>query len=305
MDLMSDLKRDGYARIPNAVSSEDLAVLTEAVSEFYALPPRPWSDQRAHRDAQRYEPALFSDDNWSVVVDFVGLRPKVDRAIENLVSNPILRSTMERALGAGYKLWQVTLRRAEPGGPGMRLHQDAQGEFGLSVLLTDAPTRNGATSFIRGTHRWPISITDVAMGVNPAQVPALCSWAGGDAGDAWFFINRTWHGRFANTLSTPAISLMFGFFAQGASYPIHHTPRAQLEAVGPELRRLLDPGVGVKPTANGRAIVERAPGLLPRDEILQQVMEDRIPSALPWKLLKAVTDGQRQARARVRSLVGR
>ncbi len=305
MNLFDDLKRQGFAHVPHAISDGDLATLRAAATEFFALPARPWSAQRAHRDAKGYELACFSDDNWSVVVDFVGLRPAIDQAIERLLTNPILQSMMTATLGEGYKLWQVTLRRAEPGGPGMRLHQDAVGEFGLSVLLTDAPTRDGATAFLPGTHRWPINITDVAMGINPA-LARVCAHAGGSAGDAWAFINRTWHGRFANQTPEPAISLMFGFFAQGASYPIHHTPREKLDALGPELRRLLDPDVGVQHLEGGRAKVDRAASHEPRrDPDLRPVMEDQVTYSTPWKAVKALADGQRAVRRRLRSALGR
>jgi putative 2OG-Fe(II) oxygenase len=190
----------------------------------------------------------------------------------------------------------VNIRRHTPGSQGQPLHQDAPGELGLSVLVTEHPTLDGATVFLPGSHQWPIDYSDVGVTLVPRRLRRFLGGATGRPGDVSLFFNRTWHGRYPG--DTPATAILMSFFAIGARYPIHEPPPAILEPLHPELRRLLDPHDGVRWVEGNKVVVTGRPGASASDRPeLRYALHgvQKAPWLTPWQVVRVLGRARRTA----------
>jgi putative 2OG-Fe(II) oxygenase len=278
------LARDGYARLGNPFSSEQIQLMQAEVDRVYAQPREPFSKLQQEKKAGRYGLKVLVNSDWSVALDVAGFSPKLDALLEHAMSDPAVKEVLGGVLGQHYKLEQVNVRRAEPGGNGQHLHQDAVGEMGMTILVRDLPELGGATAFLPGSHRWPVRYSDVGITFDPWWLKPLLGAAMGNAGDVFFFFNRTWHGRFGNQRQADAI--MMSFFGVGAQCRARPVPQETLETFGPELRKVIDPTRGFEPAGDGRSTVVGPNGELsvPRVPPFDQVLAGHIPVPLigPW-----------------------
>ena len=292
---VDNLTRDGFVRLGNFLSADEVMQLQNECARFMEMPAVSYEQYKTvDKHAATYQPRLYADGDRTIAVDLIGTSKTFDRIIEKVVGHPIVRDTLEAVLGRGYKLWQVNLRRHEPGSNGQLLHQDAPGELGLSLLVSDTPSLNGATVFLPHSHRWPINYSDVGLDLRPRLLRPMLSGATGAAGETSLFFNRTWHGRYPGQGS--ASTILISFFAVGASYPIHEPPPEVLASLGPELQRLLDPTVGVRRTDGNRVIVD---GEINAPSALRYALRgvEGVTRAPHWNALRLI--------GRARRIVGR
>ena len=295
MSEASFLLDKGYVKLPSGVLSRDqLSVLQRFAEEKFGSPAIPYAEPGVHRQRNRYEFCHFTDDNWAVLMDVVGADAAADAVMEHIFSHPAVRSVLAGVSGPGYKIFQAAVRRAHPGGRGMDLHQDTPGEIGLTILLDDTG-RDGATVLLPTSHRWPIGIGDLGFSPKPRALTPLLAATTGQAGDMYFFINHAWHGRYPHG-KKPVTALMFALMTAGARYRLH-TPQAEvLTRLQPELRRLLDPAVGVKLDGDGMATVQGAP----LDAQSKGALFGAAPSEFsPWRLVKGWAACRRMVRQHV------
>lgn len=276
------MARDGFARLGNPFSPEQLDVLRAEVDRLYKEPREPFAKLQQEKRAGRYGLKVLENSDWSVALDVAGFSPEFDALLEHALSHPAVKAVLEGVLGAHYKLEQVNVRRAEPGGNGQHLHQDAVGEMGMTILVRDLPQLGGATAFLPGSHRWPVRYSDVGITFDPWWLKPVLGAATGRAGDVFFFFNRTWHGRFSNQQQADAI--MMSFFGVGAECRARPVPPSMLAAFGPELRRVIDPTQGFEPASEGRSTVVGPAGQRTAQRVppFDQVLADRVPAPISW-----------------------
>jgi putative 2OG-Fe(II) oxygenase len=151
--------------------------------------------------------------------NIIGIDKKIDELLEKILTNPEVQNTLEKVLGENFLLRQIFVRYNEPDDQGLALHQDSLGEAGLMVLINNQP--DGSTVFFPGSQLIPsekhlahkISWCSLKL-MNIAKhflMPAV-----GDAGDYYYFLHRTWHGRKPGNSNNTKISLFFDTFPVSA-----------------------------------------------------------------------------------------
>tara|TARA_B110000259_G_scaffold180728_1_gene221823 strand:+ start:832 stop:1713 length:882 start_codon:yes stop_codon:yes gene_type:complete len=151
--------------------------------------------------------------------NIIGIDKKIDELLEKILTNPEVQNTLEKVLGENFLLRQIFARYNEPDDQGLTLHQDSLGEAGLMVLINNQP--DGSTVFFPGSQLIPsekhlahkISWCSLKL-MNIAKhflMPAV-----GDAGDYYYFLHRTWHGRKPGNSNNTKISLFFDTFPVSA-----------------------------------------------------------------------------------------
>ena len=151
--------------------------------------------------------------------NIIGINKRIDELIEKILTNPEIESTLLKILGKNYLLRHVSVRYNEANDEGLTLHQDSIGELSLMVLINDQP--DGSTFFFPGSQLIP-SDKHLAFKVawNSLKLINLTKFfltmANGNAGNYYYFLNRTWHGRMPGKLDDNKISLFFDFFPVSA-----------------------------------------------------------------------------------------
>ncbi len=302
--LLSTLERDGVALASDLMSPEDATALTERCQALLEREALPFDEYvKKNRGATDYNLVNYKSKDWTIVTDFLGSDPVVDASMERLVQNDVVRGVLQSVMGEGYKLRQVNIRRHDAGSKGQSLHQDGRGGLGMSIITSDTPGPEGATVFLPGSHRWPIQYSDFGVDLKTRPLRRWLTSASGKAGTVAFWYRRTWHGRFPG--ADPRTAMFWSFWGQGATYQRHDPPESILDAVGPELRRLMDTGAGVKRLENGKAQVLDAPEK-PDPELARLLFGKNEATTLsPWRLVSGMAQVRRRAIAGVRSVRNR
>lgn len=245
---INDLKRDGFANGGGLVFDEsERRELAQLLADAY-------------RKMESGHPYFIAGEHGNGGLrGLPELHPRIAELLNRLITEPRVRAIIEEILGPTYKIWQIDLKRTAPGDRGLYLHQDARGQLNIAVMLSDNLNGDGATAFLPGSHLVPARIAELG-----AQIPArLVNWMApllarlsGRAGDIGFFLNRTWHGRFANTSNATHDVILIALFPAGArmSYPKPYVmwSREFLDANrATALARLLDPEIGTVRQADG------------------------------------------------------
>ena len=157
--------------------------------------------------------------NGEIFQNIIGIDKRIDELLEKVLKNEEIQDTLIKVLGKNYLLRHITARYNESQDRGLAMHQDAVGEFGIMILLNEQP--NGSTFFFPGTHLIPMEYykaEKVSWGslklINLTKYFLML--AKGNAGNYYYFLNRTWHGRMPGQFNKTNISLFFDFFPVSA-----------------------------------------------------------------------------------------
>jgi len=275
LSSLESLWQDGFVRITGLLSAENIAKLQrECARLIFEQPALPWAERG--RYGRQYRLPVFCDNDWSVLSNILGLSTDVDNVLEELFTHQDLSVLLRSVLGSDYKLWELSIRRSESTDGGLRMHQDARGEFGMSVLLKDIPENGGTTVFMPGSHRYPLSSIEAGMPyINPKYLRRWVKPAAGRAGDVFLFCKSVWHGRLPATDAVPHDAILLSFFAAGYSFTPFDVPAEVLAGMPTELRRLLDPSQGMAQMPNGSRLVLGGEGQPPR-------LIDELYKISPW-----------------------
>lgn len=244
---IDELKQQGFVNVGSSFLSQmeinELCVLSKKI--FEEISP-------AHPDCT----AEHSGVNG--VMRLPQHHPRIAELLNSLVANAALKLTLETFLGSDYKIWQVNMRRSSPRDKGLYLHQDAPGEMGICILLSDNMNGSGATVFLPGSH-----LVSKRMKVWRVEAPVpllkllryLFTPFSGKAGDIGFFFNRTWHGRLHNQSANFYDVIFISFFPSGHCLGYEGCGDWSAEFLssirGTELGRLIDPSIGTERQKNG------------------------------------------------------
>jgi len=251
---LAALWRDGFVRLAPIFSAPEIAGF-RAEGERLMRDIRPWAERHARYRQTEYLLPPFGDDDWAVLMNLAGRSGTVDELLERLFTHPRIKGMLEAIAGPGYKAWEISLRRANARDGGLRLHEDARGELGVAMLLADQPAV-GATVFLRGSHRLPVSCREAgAEFIPPKYLSRLTQPATGSAGEIFVFFKKTWHGRIAGLSPTPSDALLLAVFPVGYEYLPFQPDQDLLRTMGTETARLLDPARQLRPSRDGRCVV--------------------------------------------------
>ena len=151
--------------------------------------------------------------------NIIGIDKRIEEILEKILSNPEVQNILLTLLGKNFLIRQIFARYNEPKDKGLTLHQDSIGEAGLMVLLNNQP--DGSTVFFPGSQLIP-SEKHLAHKVswNSLKLTKITKYflkpATGNAGDYYYFLHRTWHGRTPGNSDNTKISLFFDIFPVSA-----------------------------------------------------------------------------------------
>lgn len=280
-ETLEQLGENGFAKLDALLTPEQVETLRTHCDGLLQQPARPWNHYVEFAASQRWQPMLLAEPGRSTTYfDALGLSPKVDEILNGVLENPQLQRLLLAVLGRGYRLWYFQIRRAEPRGQSLRMHQDIPGEVGLNILLSKVRSPHGTTVFWPRSHRWP-RLLDRIRFLHPRHVRPLLDAAIGEPGEMYLFYNCVWHGMAAAEVE-PSTSVILTFLPGTRRDGPREPPQELLEKVGPALRCVLDSrctGPEAKSTWEGDIA-------LGPDPIVQG--DRKLPLVSPWRLAIAV-----------------
>jgi ectoine hydroxylase-related dioxygenase (phytanoyl-CoA dioxygenase family) len=217
-DVVDGLQRDGYAIIPGAISTEQVAAARSALEAVLEHTPLGRDDFEGRRTRRVY--ALFAK----------------TRALDDLATHPVILGVLDEVLG-NYQLSAPAAIAIGPGEVAQPLHPDdaiypvarPHQELVVNVMwpLQDFTAANGATRIVPGSHRW----TDERPGPDSDVVTAEVS-----AGTALVYLGSVWHGGGANRTDDVRLGVVL-HYASAWLRPVEN----HVLAVPPEAARSLSP----------------------------------------------------------------
>jgi hypothetical protein len=199
--VLADLERDGFVILREHI---DRARARQLVAEYDLA-------------VERADPADVSRKSSTRVWDFVHRGP----AFDPLWLDPVLLELVARQLPCPFKLSTFHARAVNPGAIAQDLHVDQAHEAGARRLigfiwmLDEFTADNGATRFIRGSHR-----------TEPDAEPEL---ALGPPGSLIVYDGAIWHGFSANRTDRPRRSLQGAFCWRTATSWFDHQSRLRAD----------------------------------------------------------------------------
>jgi hypothetical protein len=264
--VLTELRARGVARLAGAAAPSIVERLQLAAADLRRREAESWEGAARWFAESRWRPAHFAGDGRNAnFYDVLGVDPRLDGAVEELLASTLIRDLLDRALGADYRLWFAQLRWAEPDGEEYVLHQDVYGELGICLYLSDHPDDGGSMVLWPGSHRWPRAL-EALPPLLPKFVKERLVSIEGRAGDACVFLNKTWHGR--TTAREPRLVMLLSFIPPGPSERARRPTESHRAAFGPQVRRVTDPQAG-------RSFEDHPPATLPFSSTFE------LPSTIP------------------------
>ena len=192
-DEKRTLDEDGYLRLENLMTSEEVAAFVRRLDELAEV-----EGEDAGKEVHQEEGTI----RLSNLID-------KDPIFEKCVTSPRLLAAIRHVLGDQFKLSSLNSRAALAGYGRQGLHADwggvvAPGNYFVcnSIwLLSNFTRENGATRVVPGSHRCGQTATDVmsdTIADHPDQVQLI-----GEAGTVVVFNSHLWHGGMRNETDAP------------------------------------------------------------------------------------------------------
>jgi putative 2OG-Fe(II) oxygenase len=257
------LETEGFVTFENLFSSELATKAHDEINKWY-------QEDLQHRKAQNIE-----IEHWAgpvghyvltqpthLMIDGYTKSPTLDLMFEHFLTSELTQPVIEKLAGKNIKLRGYNIRKmtgAYNPAPAHEWHRDSLGEFGFGILLTDIdPDENAATSFVPGSHLFPYCPRWNNLFYQPRWILSFfykhnffnrllgkkvlknATGAFGKKGDAYIFINDTWHGRQPNLHGKEGMVVLIGAFPTEYNFPdkVTPTPEKVLKLLPPNLRNV-------------------------------------------------------------------
>jgi ectoine hydroxylase-related dioxygenase (phytanoyl-CoA dioxygenase family) len=215
-EIVATLHQNGYALIPGAVGSGEIARAKAELEAIVERVPTGRDDFEGRRTRRVY--ALFAK----------------TRSLDEMAVHPQVLGVLDRVLGH-YQLSAPAAVAIGPGEGAQPLHPDdaiypvprPHDELVVNVMwpLEDFTVANGATRIVPGSHRWG----DARPGSATPAVSVEMS-----AGSALVYLGSVWHGGGANRTDKARLGVVM-HYAAGWLRPVE----SHLLAVPPDIARTL------------------------------------------------------------------
>lgn len=215
-ETVATLRQEGYAIIPDAVGSREIARARVDLESILAGVPTGRDDFEGRRTRRVY--ALFAK----------------TRSLDDMAVHPQVLEVLDRVLGH-YQLSAPAAIEIGPGETAQPLHPDdaiypiprPHDELVVNVMwpLEEFTIANGATRVVPGSHRW----VDARPGPGTPTVAVEMA-----AGSALVYLGSVWHGGGANRTGKARLGVVL-HYAAGWLRPVE----SHLLAVPPDIVRTL------------------------------------------------------------------
>lgn len=216
IDLINKLKINGF------VNAGKTGLSSEEINELSNLANSIFEKFRNKKMKQKFASDYFPPKEGSeIVARFPQQDLRAFELIEKILNKKKIHSVLENVLGKNYRLTQIGLRRSLTTDKGLYLHQDAEGETNLGIMLSDNLEGNGSTIFLPTSHLvktrmkvWNIETPPFVM----KYFSIIMKKIKGEKGDCFFFFNRTWHGRSSNNSNNHNDVILMSFFPENGNF---------------------------------------------------------------------------------------
>jgi putative 2OG-Fe(II) oxygenase len=238
-NLINDFKKNGFCGLGQLINDDDIIILRRKCKLMMSQQPYVESFKELRHGV--FRKPVVKEKNWSVLLNFIGLSKEVDLILEKLVSSYEFKSIMEGFFGKGYKTWAWSLRLSTTSDSGLGLHTDGKGESGVTILLDDIESSDGATAVFPGSHKFPCSSQELMTDSFPIKLlkPFLVPITG-KKGEVFLFSKKTYHGRLPNYSGKTKIVIFMATYSTGYSFNAVIPPENVLDNLGPELNRMMN-----------------------------------------------------------------
>lgn len=240
--ILDELSSVGFSKVTGVLAPRQVEVIAEETAALLARPSASWSEFARYARDEEWRSLLLSEPDRASFYDFIGLSPRLDAVLSDLLDHPLIKRLLWRMMGPDHRLWYAHIRSAGPGSPPLRLHQDLPGEKGLIILASPASSNEGATMFLPRSHRWP-RVLRYLPPISPTHLEPSLTGATGNAGDLYLFDNATWHGRSPGGPERNTV-IILTFLPRGTIYRTRRPPESMVRGLGPGLRRVMLDGDG-------------------------------------------------------------
>ena len=258
---ISKLEADGFVMLKNFFNANDAQKAHDELNHWYNLDTKYRAENNVDVEMFNSPAGTFVLTKPShLMIDAYGKSPTLDSMFEKFLSDKSTQPLIEALAGKNIKLRGYNIRKmtgAYNPPPAHEWHRDSLGEFGFGILLTDVgPDENAATSFVPGSHLYPYCPRWNNLFYQPRWILPFfyknnffskllgkhflknATGAFGKKGDAYIFINDTWHGRQPNLHGHQSMVVLIGAFPTDYVFPDKVTPPSKdiLNQLPPHLK---------------------------------------------------------------------
>ncbi len=238
--IISSLKKDGFVKVTNLLDDDDSYMLKKKAYDLISTYKKEkWKS--AEDFNYDFRVPIVETKDWAVLSNFFGLDHDIDIAMEKFFTNYRLKNILASCIGNDYKLWSGSIRLAKSKDDGLGFHTDSEGEIGISILLSNTQNSDATTSFIKGSHKWPIQNDESGISSIPRKLlQPFSTPATGKIGDVYIFFKKTYHGRMPHRTDKEGLCILLAPIASGYTFHRYNIDNQTLNKMGPELTRLMD-----------------------------------------------------------------
>ena len=246
--IVREIESKGFLVVENILSKHDISILTSKCKEIildknnYTNEPSKNVNGRTVYDTSRSIVTAYK----TVTRNILGNSIEVDTILEIFFSNPGLKEILKIILGDDYKLYTCALRHATHDSKYVGLHQDADYQFTVSILLNDIDVKSPTTTFCEGSHLIPFNFGSKFEGLDTKYFNNILKPAIGSKGDTLFFFNKVLHGmKTSQNTKDDSTAILFCLQPSGYPCPRWALPDKSnyktqfLDSLGPSLKRLM------------------------------------------------------------------
>jgi ectoine hydroxylase-related dioxygenase (phytanoyl-CoA dioxygenase family) len=214
-DKAQQLVEDGFAIVDGPYLPSELSYLSKAFDE--ALATADAADVRVSSSIRAW--------------DIVSRTPQFER----VYTHPALLQACRIVVGEAFKLSATCFRALNPGASGQALHVDVNYQadgwpiLGFILMVDEFSSENGATRFVRGSHRrqHDPSTLPANAGLAEDEETLAC----GPAGAMIVFNGSTWHGHSENVTEQQRRSIQGHFIPRVGRAARDYDSRLSTEAL--------------------------------------------------------------------------
>jgi putative 2OG-Fe(II) oxygenase len=161
-----------------------------------------------------------------VMQNFIDENLELKNYINKIFASKEILSVIKNNIGENFKIKEITYRKSYSGDEGLHLHQDADGENGLTLNLGGVESHYGKTCFIKSSHHFSTINKLINRGSISHRFIKIfkffLDFIDCSAGSIVMFDNKVWHGRFPNKSNATSSALMFALYKGGSTITFQH-----------------------------------------------------------------------------------
>ena len=198
MDAYEELLEQGFSKVPNILSDNELKKLKEECSKIIndgnIVSYKEIKNNFIDDLIDNYNNTITQNTFFKTKIrPFVGISEVIDKSLEKIFFNTNIYNIIENLL-VKPKLSHCMIRLADSNTHFLGFHTDSDTTLSMSIFLDDVSNKDATTTFIPKSHLYPLSLKNKIEKINPKYLNSISKNSIGNAGDINLFFNKTVHG---------------------------------------------------------------------------------------------------------------